>query len=267
MKALKAALLIAAVAWPEATQAEVVGTNQDGFSLDPATHYPRMGRWIGAGVVGPFMAGLVPKLAADRAEDAARGTELVVRVSDYARIPADMLGTAVQLARSVLGRAGVETHWRAGTTTALDAPPRDREAGRGSELTIEIFGRGQSRALAPSPEVLGFALLPTREGEDPYGVVFVEKATGLARKAGVPLPLVLGHAMAHEIGHLLLGTHDHSTTGLMRAQWSSQELQRAAWGQLRFSDDESARLRRAVTGHFVEEGPPALLTAPADFAR
>jgi hypothetical protein len=29
----------------------------------------------------------------------------------------------------------------------------------------------------------------------------------------------LGHVMAHEVGHLLLGAHSHSRTGLMSADW------------------------------------------------
>jgi hypothetical protein len=29
----------------------------------------------------------------------------------------------------------------------------------------------------------------------------------------------LGHAMAHEVGHLLLGAHSHAPAGLMTADW------------------------------------------------
>jgi hypothetical protein len=32
--------------------------------------------------------------------------------------------------------------------------------------------------------------------------------------------------MAHEIGHLLLGSTAHSATGLMREVWTDEELQR-----------------------------------------
>ena len=43
------------------------------------------------------------------------------------------------------------------------------------------------------------------------------------------MPVILGHAAAHEIGHLLLGSNSHSPFGLMRARWSGQDLQNACW--------------------------------------
>ena len=39
--------------------------------------------------------------------------------------------------------------------------------------------------------------------------------------------MILGHAVAHEIGHLLLRTMTHSTTGLMCALWDREDLKRA----------------------------------------
>jgi hypothetical protein len=47
--------------------------------------------------------------------------------------------------------------------------------------------------------------------------------------------IILGHAMAHELGHLLLGTNSHSSDGLMRAQWNRGDLAEAARGNLLFS--------------------------------
>jgi hypothetical protein len=33
---------------------------------------------------------------------------------------------------------------------------------------------------------------------------------------------LLGYAIAHEIGHLLLGTTDHTRVGLMRGRWTHE---------------------------------------------
>jgi hypothetical protein len=52
--------------------------------------------------------------------------------------------------------------------------------------------------------------------------------------------------VAHEIGHLLLGTSKHSKEGLMRALWSHDELRGAKpthWG---FSAAEAARMREGL---------------------
>ena len=113
-------------------------------------------------------------------------------------------------------------------------------------LTIKLFGRGQTRVLAPSPYALGVALLPKRGGNGLVAIVFVEEVNVQGRRSSVPLPVVLGHTMAHEVGHLLLGTAEHAAAGLMQARWSSGDLARAARGQLRFSEQESSRLRAAA---------------------
>jgi len=57
---------------------------------------------------------------------------------------------------------------------------------------------------------------------------------------------MLANVAVHELGHLLLRSTAHSLIGLMRAQWDQSDLQRAAWGQLRFSSEESKRLRAEV---------------------
>ena len=46
----------------------------------------------------------------------------------------------------------------------------------------------------------------------------------VARRARVDTSLLTGRAMAHELGHLLLGTSGHAAAGLMRAFWSDETL-------------------------------------------
>jgi hypothetical protein len=58
--------------------------------------------------------------------------------------------------------------------------------------------------------------------------------------------LVLGCVIAHELGHLLLGAHGHSRTGIMQAQWGIEQTQRALMSQLSFLPEE-ARLMHADT--------------------
>ena len=49
--------------------------------------------------------------------------------------------------------------------------------------------------------------------------------------------------IAHELGHLLLGTASHSSTGLMSAVWKDPELQQAVRGNLFFTSGEGERIR------------------------
>jgi hypothetical protein len=54
--------------------------------------------------------------------------------------------------------------------------------------------------------------------------------------------IVLAHAMAHEIGHLLL-PYGHSATGLMRANWDDADLRRAVHRQLNFTTQQAESIR------------------------
>jgi hypothetical protein len=68
----------------------------------------------------------------------------------------------------------------------------------------------------------------------------------IAEQAAADFATVLGRAIAHEIGHLLLGTPDHPKEGLMRARWLQDELRGvrpAHWG---FSTREAAQMRHGL---------------------
>jgi hypothetical protein len=69
---------------------------------------------------------------------------------------------------------------------------------------------------------------------------------GIAAGASIDFATLLGRAIAHEVGHLLLGSGDHTPIGLMRALWSQDELRGlkpAHWG---FSAREEARMRERL---------------------
>jgi len=61
------------------------------------------------------------------------------------------------------------------------------------------------------------------------------------------LAAMLGHVMAHEMGHLLLSLSGHSSKGIMIGPWGAKELQQAAQGELLFTPAEAAKMREAVT--------------------
>lgn len=70
----------------------------------------------------------------------------------------------------------------------------------------------------------------------------------VAARAGTNIATLLGRAIAHEVGHLLLGSAEHPRLGLMRALWSHDELRGvkpAHWG---FSSREAAQMRQTLRG-------------------
>jgi hypothetical protein len=57
------------------------------------------------------------------------------------------------------------------------------------------------------------------------------------------IPVLLGDAITHELGHLLLGSGSHSPTGIMCGQWDRNYLRLALMGRQLFTPQQSALLR------------------------
>src|SRR5439155_23282002 len=94
---------------------------------------------------------------------------------------------------------------------------------------------------------LGFSLVNAADGSAPYlATVYADLTADVARRAGVDSRELLGRAMAHEIGHLLLGTNEHAATGLMRAAWSRAELRRDHTPDWQFLPGEVEQMRAAI---------------------
>lgn len=94
----------------------------------------------------------------------------------------------------------------------------------------------------------GYAVIDAGTGEGTLATVFPDRVERLAATAGTDMADLLGRAMAHEVGHLLLGRTAHSHAGLMREHWRTTEVQRRWSTDWAFSADEQARIRsRAAT--------------------
>ncbi len=77
-------------------------------------------------------------------------------------------------------------------------------------------------------------------------IIFHQRVVDLERTGYVREQEILAAAMAHEIGHLLLGSNSHSATGIMRAKWTRDELELARLGRLLFTADQSILIRAEV---------------------
>lgn len=74
-------------------------------------------------------------------------------------------------------------------------------------------------------------------------VTFVDRVEALARPMNTETYIILGHIMAHEIGHVLLHSSEHAKSGLMQSQlgWASWRL--ASRGLLLFRREEAERMK------------------------
>jgi hypothetical protein len=65
----------------------------------------------------------------------------------------------------------------------------------------------------------------------------------MAERTGVDAHALLGRAIAHELGHLLMATSAHGPNGLMRPVWSQSEIRSRQIDDWIFRPREIAAIR------------------------
>jgi hypothetical protein len=171
---------------------------------------------------------------------------LCIRVDDPAQVSPGMLATALTMAGRVLLAAGVPTEWHTGSRGPVNPEGR-------SCLTLSVT-RGVSRKAYPG--ALGVALPHAHTGADI--TIFYDRIERLewhAVSANATAPQILGYAMAHEIGHVLLGSTQHSLTGIMKGPWGEAEFERLAKGWLGFTAQQGELMRESAFRRAVASGP------------
>ena len=87
---------------------------------------------------------------------------------------------------------------------------------------------------AADSRVLGVA--PGHKERRDFAVwAFYERIEDTAMLLGLDSGLLLGHVIAHEMGHVLLPDDSHPQTGLMRAAWDKSQAASAVTGNVRFT--------------------------------
>jgi hypothetical protein len=76
--------------------------------------------------------------------------------------------------------------------------------------------------------------------------VFMNRVTEQAAIGELSVSRMLGHAIAHEIGHLLLVTTPTLLVGLVAAPWTKQDLWHISKGALLFTQQEVKRTQEEV---------------------
>jgi hypothetical protein len=107
-------------------------------------------------------------------------------------------------------------------------------------LSLRILAPSAAERLRPHLNCFGFALSPN------FASVFANDAEQLAQRHSMSPGVILGHVVAHEIGHLLLGVNSHSVNGIMHAPWRPKELEIIRGGRMAFMPAEAATMQRNV---------------------
>jgi hypothetical protein len=179
---------------------------------------------------------------------------VVVRVYETGIGDVALRTAAIRTAASIVEMAGVFVEWydctdngrrpvcqdarRSGNFIARIMPTLIPSAPL-RKLSIEALG-AQGDAEPP----LGFAVVDPDTHAGKMATVFHDQVQAVARRTGVARSELLGRALAHEVGHLLLGVRGHSRSGIMRAVWTDDELTRDRSDDWVFAPGDSQRLQQ-----------------------
>jgi hypothetical protein len=174
----------------------------------------------------------------------AENPQIIVSVYDDAQVPPDIVTRAQQRATEIFSHAGVDVTWVSCTpaNTSRDAAAACTETEDPNHLVLRIIRRV---ANSTDSAAFGVAFLAA-DGTGRYGNVFWKRAQELQENSNVDVAAILSSVMAHEIGHLLLGSNAHAVSGIMRAHWEASDLRRINMGALLFLPEQGKRMRARV---------------------
>jgi hypothetical protein len=177
---------------------------------------------------------------------------LTVIVYDYVGLKSSVLRRSELEATRILG---VPVSWMHCSEIDERTPAGGlcQQALQPDALRVDVLPKTATRRGA-SVGSAGYAI-PVGPGE--FGVhcgVFYDRVQQISRQI-LNEGTVLGHAIAHEIGHLLLGVDAHSPEGLMRAHWTPHDLALAAQGKLLLLDVEKQKIQRNVSNRLLAVRP------------
>jgi hypothetical protein len=190
-------------------------------------------------------------------------SQFVVSVYDSVGISSAVLAEAEREAAKIFKPAGVNVLWMNCPTAATSDPdsgvliPPDCGL---VEWPTHLALRIVPRSNRFTNEVFGVAFL-SAEGVGCYSDVFYDHATGLRAGSNVSVTNILGNVIAHELGHLLLGSNSHAPSGIMKARWEGEELDRVAKEGLSFTAEQAEHIRERL----ITSEPPVAVTALASY--
>jgi len=173
--------------------------------------------------------------------DPAKGYAVIkILVYNITQAPGATLAGAEREAGRILLKAGVRASW-----FECPAGHSDTEAqavcqnGWGpNNIGLRILVKPTTSSNRFQGDHLGFAVFPALAS-----VYYDDNLRFTGDDAGLGLPMILGCFIAHEIGHLLLGSNSHSKQGVMQAEWEERQIHQALAGDLLFTPEQSQRIR------------------------
>jgi len=185
------------------------------------------------------------------------GPKITVFVYNYAAVSSEVLALTEAEASRICQQAEIEIEW-------LECPLAPKDAARfpacqvppgPTRLALRILSQPMAERLRPAGDSFGFALIPKDGTFATVANVFSYDAEQLANRRGMRYGVFLGHLVAHELGHLLLGAGSHSSHGIMHVPWRFKELDNIAQGLMLFRPQDAEGMRMNIRARVALERP------------
>jgi hypothetical protein len=181
--------------------------------------------WVIAGVVGAAVASGTTRAAAQILPPTGSGLTVAVDLADYVRLPSQDLAEAEAWATASYRAVGIDLVWAPSSSDASGIPTPPVSAAIPVRVVLVPHAKAEAKCEAERLEanVTGIAISGAPDARSRIAYIFYNRIERLALAQGAPVTRGLGHVMAHEIGHLLLGVNGHSRDGLMQPDWLPRE--------------------------------------------
>ncbi len=179
---------------------------------------------------------------------------MVIRVYVYREIPKPMSRCARELVTLILARGGVTAEWQEGRAIRRGHAGDKPSAGEAAPVlvTLRLMDAPAKPSADTTSRTLGFAVLDPETGRGDLTTVYVNRVLTLARRAHGSPGELLGAVIAHEIGHVLLGSQQHGRSGVMQAEWSEHTLRLERLDRMEFTSAELTRIHARLRWVLVE---------------
>jgi hypothetical protein len=159
-----------------------------------------------------------------------------VLVYNNAEVSPKMLAKTADLAKKIFRDAGLGMVW----IEFVPQQPIGRQVLDQVDCVVRILSKAR---VVLRPGATGEALPCILGKVACFANVFFDRVKARAESGALSQAQVMAHAIAHELGHLLLGSDSHFGIGIMRAKWGPEEVRRMAKGDLLFRPEQAAIMK------------------------
>ena len=206
-------------------------------------------------IITMVVAGEVVGVSRDAAASSPEASPTItIHVHNYAKVNDATLNEAEEVATGIFQRVGVRVRWIDSDLT-LEGKPEEsigKDTFMLSHILLSILPGTMAERLDVPDNAMG--LTPGNGTDRQLIYVFYDRIEAFSRRQMrarqnreitlfASMPKILGYAIAHELGHVLLNLEAHSAPGIMRGGWNCKDLMDVAFGSLGFTSQQAEVIR------------------------